>query len=65
MPTPELRGKAARRFIKSLEANKGNFVYPSAKKADLKKLAEIVADIEREARDRMLCLPYPSIPKHT
>ena len=50
MPTPTLKGKAAEKFIRELEANKSKPVYPSAKKADHKKLAEIVASIERNAQ---------------
>jgi CRISPR/Cas system CMR subunit Cmr4 (Cas7 group RAMP superfamily) len=50
MPTPTLKGKAAERFIRELESNKGKLVYSSTKKADHKKLAEIVVDIERNAQ---------------
>lgn len=50
MPTPTLKGKTAERFIRELEANRDKPVYPSAKKADHKKLAEIVATIECNAQ---------------
>ena len=46
--TPVLRGKAAERFIRKLEAEKNTLVYPSAKKADMAALRAIVADIERK-----------------
>jgi hypothetical protein len=47
-PTPTLRGKAAERFIRKLEAEKNIPVYPSEKTADMATLREIVADIERK-----------------
>ena len=47
-PTPILEGKTAENFIRKLEAEKNNFVYPSEKKPDLATLRAIVADIERK-----------------
>ena len=47
-PTPILRGMAAERFIRKLEAEKNTPVYPSAKKANMAALRAIVADIERK-----------------
>jgi hypothetical protein len=46
-PTPVLRGKEAERFIRKLEAEKNIPAYPSAKKADMKTLRTIVAEIEQ------------------
>jgi hypothetical protein len=47
-PTPILRGEAAERFVRKLEAEKDTPVYPSAKTADMTTLHAIVADIERK-----------------
>ena len=47
-PTPILRGKAAERFMRKLEAERNTPVYPSAKRADMAALRAIVADIEHK-----------------
>jgi hypothetical protein len=51
-PTPLLRGKAAERFTRKLEAEKNIPVYPSAEKTDLQALRAIVADIEQRNQQK-------------
>jgi hypothetical protein len=51
-PTPILRGKAAERFIRKLEAEKNIPVYPSAKETDMEALRAIVAEIEQRKQQK-------------